>query len=303
MLKALSNWFRGLFGRKAEAPPVAFAWLLDEPRRLDVDTVRRLVGQALEIDIPAEPSEDSPRFVVGEAPSFMVKLDDHMLLLNTFPVPYMRNPEAAAKSIAESRIAQAVREHRAWVSADLLGEYEGEELTRGQQMIARIAAALADEHCLALYVTHTGQNFPYNPELVDALREEDPLGSLHVGFAPVTEIAPGDPDLRKAQAEARRRWPEFLEAYRNPRTGQSGFNVKLPISDGKTTEHIWVSVQAVEGDEILGDLANQPLNLKFMREGDRVRGRVEDVEDWGYLDGDELIGMFTVKVLQARSRR
>ncbi len=303
MLRALFNWIRGLFGRKKESPPVAFVWLLDEPRRLDVDTVRRLVGQALEIDFPAEPSEEAPRFVVGEAPSFMVKLDQHMLLLNTFPVPYMDNPEAVAKSISEGRIAQAVREHRAWISADLLGEYEGEELARGQQMIARIAAALADDHCLALHVTHLGQTLPYNPELPDALREEDPLGSLHVGFAPVTEIRPDDPDLKKAEAEARSRWPEFLEAYRNPRPNQGDFNVKLPISDGKITEHIWVSVQGIEGDEILGDLANQPLNLKFMREGDRVRGKVEDVEDWGYRDGDDFQGLFTVKVLQAKSRR
>lgn len=308
MFRALFNWIGGLFRRKRSAPPVAFVWLLEEPRALDEDTVKRVVSRALQIDFPAGPEGDDklgdfPRFVVGELPSFMVKLDEHMLLVNCFPVPYVNDPEGAARKIPEGRLRQAVGEHRAWVSADLLGDYEGEALAEGLRMIGKVAAELADERCLALVVTHTEGTFVYTPELLEALRSDDPVGSLSPGYAPVTEIAPDDPDLRRAEEEARSRWGEFEAAFRNPAPNQSIFSVKLPISDSKTTEHIWVSVESVEGGTITGTLGNQPLALQFMNEGDRVRGQVGEVEDWVYMQDGQPVGLFSVKVLDEKSRR
>ena len=308
MFRALFNWIGGLFRRKRSAPPVAFVWLLEEPRALDEETVKRLVSRALEIDFPAGPEGDDqlgdfPRFVVGELPSFMVKLDEHVVLVNCFPVPYVNDPERAAREIPESRLRQAVGEHRAWVSADLLGDYEGEALAEGLRLIGKIAAELADDRCLALVVTHTEATFVYTPELLEALRSDDPVGTLSPGFVPVTDVAPDDPDLLRAAEEARGRWGEFETAFRNPAPSQETFSVKLPISEGERTEHMWVSVEAVEGDTITGTLDNQPLDLQFIREGDRVRGRVAEVEDWIFMQDGQPVGLFSLKVLEKKSRR
>jgi uncharacterized protein YegJ (DUF2314 family) len=308
-MKRFFDWLKSLFSRKKQSAPVAFVWLLDEPRNLDVATVRRLAEQALGVTMGDDPADDAPlseagNFVIGEPPGFMVHAGEHMLLVNTFPIPYMENPQRAAEQIGELRLRKAVGEHRAWVSADLLGEYEGEAREEGLRLIGKLAAALADERCLALYLPHADVLLPYDPELPDKLRTPDPMGSLGWAVSPVVPIDGDHPAMRAAVAEAKQRWPEFVEAFRNPKPGQTNFAVKLPITDGRNTEFIWVAVTSLEGDEILGDLANRPVDLRFMKEGDRVRGKLEDLNDWAWLEGPEMVGGFTSKVLmEAQQRR
>jgi uncharacterized protein YegJ (DUF2314 family) len=308
-MKRFFNWLRSLFSRKKQSAPVAFVWLLDEPRNLDAPTVRRIAEQALDVTITDDPDGDVPtaeagNFVVGEAPSFMLHVGDHMLLVNTFPAPYMEHPERAAEQIDELRLRKAVGEHRAWVSADLLGDYEVDAREEGLRLIGKLAAALADERCLALYLPHADQLLPYDPELPDKLRTPDPMGSLGWAVSPVVNIDGDHPAMRAAVAEAKQRWPEFVAAFRNPKPGQTNFAVKLPITDGRNTEFIWVAVTSLEGDEILGDLANRPVDLRFMKEGDRVRGRLADLNDWAWLEGQDMVGGFTSKVLmEAQQRR
>jgi uncharacterized protein YegJ (DUF2314 family) len=307
-MKRLIAWLKSRFSRKKEPGPVAFVWLLDEPRLLDAPTIQRIVEQELGVSITSEPKGDEPmaeagNFVVGQPPNFVVHIDEHMLLLNCLPVPYMQNPERAAERIEELRLRKAVAEHRAWVSADLLGEYEGEALEKGLGIIGRLAAALADNRCLALYLPHADRLVPYDPELLSKLREPNPMQALGWEMSPVVSISGDDPAMKGAVAEARERWPEFVEAFRSPKPGQEHFAVKLPITDGKNTEFIWVSVASIEGDEILGDLANQPVDLRFMKEGDRVRGKLEDLNDWAWLEGEEMVGGFTSKVLMEAQRR
>jgi uncharacterized protein YegJ (DUF2314 family) len=291
------NWLKSLFSRKAERPLDAFVWLLDEPRMLDAETVRRVVERALGVAIPSEPGDDATSFVVGEPPSVMVKLDDQMLLVNSFPVPYLKDPKRAAKDMGELRVRKILLEHRAWISADLLGEYDGDSLREGLRRIGRIAAELADSRCLALYVPRENQLIPFDPDLLEKLRQEDPLGALGWGLAPVVTITNDHPEMKAAVAEARRRWPEFVAAFQNPRPDQRSFAVKLPITSGANTEFIWVEVASIDGHEILGDLANEPVDLPHLHEGSRVRGKLSDLNDWAYIQGDELIGGFTSAVL------
>lgn len=287
---------------------MAFVWLLDAPRLLDAPTIQRILDQELGIKITHDPESEEPpaegeHFVVGRPPSVMVHLGEHMLLVNSFPVPYMKDPRRAAAAINELRLQQAVREHQGWVSTDLLGDYEGEALESGLRLIGRLAAALADERCLALYLPHADRLIPWDPELPAKLREPNPMESLGWGVAPVVSVDGDDPRMRAAVAEAQRRWPEFVEAFRSPRPGQVNFSVKLPVSDGKNTEFIWVAVVSIEEDEILGDLANQPAALRFMKEGDRVRGKLADLNDWAWIESGEMVGGFTAKVLMELQQR
>lgn len=227
------DWLKGLFVRKQAPPPEAFVWLLDEPRMLEADTVRRVVEQALGVTFPPEEDENATQFVVGQPPSVAVRLDDQMLLVNSFPSPYMKDPKRAAEAIGELRLRKILLEHKAWISADLLGDYDGEALQEGRQRIGKIAAALADDRCLALYVPRTNQLIPFDSELPDKLRQEDPLAALGWGVAPVVTIPDDHPEMKAAVAEARRRWPEFEQAFRNPGPDQRNFSVKLRITSGR----------------------------------------------------------------------
>jgi len=297
------GWLKRLFVRQPAPPPMAFVWLLDEPRMLEAITVRRVVEQALGVTFPAEDQEDATDFVVGEPPAVMVKLGDQMLLVNSFPTPYIENPARAAAEVNELRLRKIILEHRGWISADLLGDYEGEALEEGLRRIGRIAAGLADHHCLALFVPRTNQLIPYTPELLEHLRQDDPLAALGWGQSPVINISDDDPEMLAAVAEARRRWPEFVAAFGSPRPDQGHFAVKLPIKSGANTEFIWVTVASINGDEIVGDLANEPVDLPFLREGSRVRGKLSELNDWAYSQGDEMLGGFTSQVLMRASER
>lgn len=295
------SWLKSLFSRTKQEGPIAFVWLLREPRTLDAATVRRVVEQTLDVEIPPEPGEDAARFVMGEPPSMMVKVDEHLLLVNCVPAPYIDRPEKAAEAVGELRLKKVIREHQAWMSVDLFGEYEGEALAEGHRIIARLAAAFADDSCMALYQSRSGRLIPYAPELLEALRSPDPLAALGWEVAPVVQISEDDPRMKAAVEEARRRWPEFVQAFQHPAPNQSNFAVKLPITDGRNTEFIWVAVTSIQEDEILGDLANEPVDLGFMKLGDRVRGKLADLNDWAYLEDGEMIGGFTSKVLMGQA--
>jgi uncharacterized protein YegJ (DUF2314 family) len=307
-MRGLLGWLKSRFSRQRESRPVAFVWLLDEPRLLDAPTLQRIVERELGARIAVDPpeGEDGPEsggFVVGRPPSFMIRLGQHMLLANCLPVPYLKDPQRAAERIEELRLRQAVAGHRAWVSVDLLGDYEGEALAEGLRIIGRLAAALADERCLALYLPHANQLLPYDADLPEQLRAPDPMAALGWAMSPVVAVDGDAPALQAAVAEARRRWPEFVAAFQAPKPGQAHFAVKLPVTDGRNTEFIWVGVTAIEGDEIVGDLANQPVDLRFMKEGDRVRGKVADLNDWAWLEGDQMVGGFTTQALMAPQRQ
>jgi uncharacterized protein YegJ (DUF2314 family) len=294
------NLFRGRRDRQRTVH--AYAWLLTEPRRMDDETLRAIVERAVGIPLPQhpEPDETFRLGVVGAPPSFLVRLPEHMLLVNVFPRGYFDNPGSLLSQLPDLRMRQSIVEHQAWASVDLFGEYEGEPLEQGLRIIRKIAAEMSGPDCLALVETAEGKLFPYAPELVDRLRAGEPPEAV---LAPVVGIPEDDPAMRAAAGEARRRWPEFLAAWHNPAPGQTGFSVKLPISDGQDHEFIWVDVKQIEHGEILGDLANEPVNLRMMRLGDRVRGRIDDVNDWCYLQDGEPVGGFTIRVLYDRLSR
>jgi hypothetical protein len=225
------RWLKSLFSRKKSDGPIAFVWLLDRPRHLDLDTVRRIVGQAVGVQIPAEPEADSECFVIGEPPSMMVKIPDYMLLVNCVPAPYVDNPSKAADSVSELRLKKILQEHQAWVSADLFGDYDEEQTRRGYGIIGKIAADMAGDDCLALYMPHADRMVPYAPELLEALRSDDPLAQLGWEVSPVVQISEDDPRMKAAVAEARARWPEFVQAFEHPSPQQSNFAVKLPMAE------------------------------------------------------------------------
>lgn len=164
--------------------------------------------------------------------------------------------------------------------------------------LGKIAAELLDDGCLMVYSTYTGHYCARDDRLAENLRGSDPMAALsEMADPPIVEVADDDPRMKKAIAEARRRWPEFVAAFQTRQAGQR-FSVKAPLRDGGKTEFIWIEVTGIGKDTIQGKLDNEPAEVKSMKIGDAVRVEVKTLNDWLYLSNGEMIGGFTVKVMQ-----
>lgn len=287
--------------KKNDKPLISFVLLLRKARRLDEPAVRRAAAKAFQCQFdPDDPQAQD--FVVGKPPTFMIQHQGNLFLVHNFNRPYVDDPEAAAREAANRRDQQVLREHRAWLSVDFLAPDDKPDLKKVYPMLGRMAAELADADCLAVFCPATGRLTPDNGAVQDLLRSPDPLKALTDAVpAPIIDIEGDDPDLKAAVAEARRRWPEFVAAFRRRKAGEA-FVVKAPFSDGSATEFMWMMVSRIEGSTVHGVLGNQPLEVKGLKERDVVTVVSKDVADWIYREGDSLQGNFTQPVIDKKAK-
>ena len=63
---------------------------------------------------------------------------------------------------------------------------------------------------------------------------------------------------------------------------------------------MWVEVGRFDGKTIHGKLANEPQFVSNVRLNDEVTVNLDDLNDWIYSNGKQMIGGFTSKVLEKR---
>jgi uncharacterized protein YegJ (DUF2314 family) len=299
------GWLKGLFsgregahGRPEEKPLIALVLLLREPRDLDAAQLAELASTALGNDFRDDDPEAADFFVTGDNPSFILKNGSHTFLINNFPRPYMDDAQKVAESIAELRLRKAVREHSAWLSVDLLGEWEPDEIDDIYRTIGKLTAALAEEDCLAIFAPATGQANIFDLEMRERLCGDNPLELFAFSpHPPVVPVSGDDPRLKAAVSQARRTWSEFVSAFEE-RQPEQHFAVKARIGDEETFEFMWLTVTGLENGYIYGRLDNDPIELTSIRCGDRVRVPLKDLNDWLYTNGEQMIGGYTIEVLR-----
>jgi uncharacterized protein YegJ (DUF2314 family) len=285
---------------RREDPPVSLVLLLRRPLDIDADGLARAAATAFGVEVRAGES-DAAACVVGASPHFLAQLPDRLFAIHNAALPYFDNPAAVAASLPELRLREAVARHRAWLSVECLHA----DAAAGDPYlgVARLAAALIDGNCLAVCLPALKRVYVCDDGLPAKLRGPDPLAALESGGpAPVIGIAPDDPRLLAAVREARRRWPEFVTAFEQRESGQI-FSVKVPVREGKQTEYMWLSVSALEHEMIYGRLDNEPVAMKRLHAGDRLRVPVGDLNDWLFTRGDTLAGGFTIEVLANSPKR
>lgn len=299
----LWSWLKGRFGKKAEKekPLISLVLLLREPRSLDTATLARLAGDAWGTKLATDKG-DATDFVVGDSPLFIIQCKGYMFLVNNFPKPYVENPEAVAEEMKELRLRKAMGEHRAWLSVDLLGEADEVNLKEAYRYIGKLVANLMNDDCLAIYAPSTQRLNICDADLKEKLRGPHPLEAItDLTNPPVVQVGEDDPRMKAAVAEARRRFPEFVTAFKQRRSGWE-FYVKAPFTDDTSTEFMWAEVTRIENDIIHGTLSNEPVSVKNLRLGDPVQVKLSDLNDWTYTDGKSLTGGFTIKVLDEASK-
>jgi uncharacterized protein YegJ (DUF2314 family) len=309
----LWSWFKNLFGgehpkrkkkrrrRKQERPMRSLVLFLKEPMYLDramlIQVINRTFGTDFAPDQP--PAEDDTEFIGGEAPAFAAQFLDRHLSILCFPTPYFDEPQKVAEQTKDLRQRKVILEHQAWLSVDHMMAWNEAAREDPYRSIGKLLAALAPDDPLAIFWPEKGGLVVWDAELEAKLQSNDPLEIFHdlPPKVPVVGVAEDDPRMQKAVAEARRRWPEFTAAFAKRRPDQN-FSVKVPISDGEHTEFIWVTVLSLDYGMIYGKIDNDPMELTNVKYGSRVRVKPSILNDWAYMDKEEMIGGFTIKLLK-----
>ncbi len=283
---------------EADAPMTSLVLLLREPKYLDPTILSHAASQAWDAEISAGEEGEAESFVVGDSPMFMLKHEANMFVVHNHDEPYFKDSELVAEQMGELRRRKAIVEHQAWMSVDALLVEDDESRRQAYGQIGRMLALLAGDDTLAVVCPESGQIVPYDDDLDSLLRSGDPLEAFgNPGNPPVIEVAPDDPRMQAAVAEARERWAEFVAAFENRGTDER-FSVKAPFKDDEHLEFMWVEVTAVEGNLILGTLGNEPVNVSNVKLGQRVRVQLDELNDWIFFRDEELHGGFTIKVFE-----
>jgi uncharacterized protein YegJ (DUF2314 family) len=120
----------------------------------------------------------------------------------------------------------------------------------------------------------------------------------------VVSVSDTDPEMNAAMAEAKRRWPEFVSAFREQNGERFSAKYPFPKSTG-AVEHVWFSVSAINADQVTGTIDNDPVGDIGHKRGETVTVPSRDISDWLYsVKGKkEVVGGFTIKVLLGRKQR
>jgi uncharacterized protein YegJ (DUF2314 family) len=112
-------------------------------------------------------------------------------------------------------------------------------------------------------------------------------------------VHPGDdPRFKAAEAEAIRRFPEFVAAFNRKAPGDV-FIVKSKFVQGEDAEFMWVQVASIAGNRLTGVLKDTPVMVTNVKEGQTLTVNQSDVDDWAYKTANgQLTGGFTDKILE-----
>jgi len=296
--------------RNSEEPLISLVYLLKEPRPITQDQIVTCASKAFNVTFDVD-NEKATEFVIdfptppvneakyGKAASFMVKVQQGMFLVHSFPAPYVDNPRQFAKKIPDGRLQRVIENHKAWLSVDAFGDVgDADAKTKAYLGIGKMIAELAGPDCLAVYSPDLGRCNEYDARLLETLRSSEPLSLFkETTFVPVVNVDGEDPRMVEAVAEARRRWPEFVTAFENDADKDKPFIVKAEFKDGDATEFMWMSVMRIDDKTITGILGNTPNRLTNVKEGQEVTVPLSALNDWLYSTGQDPVGGFTIKVI------
>ncbi|MFK7767512.1 MAG: DUF2314 domain-containing protein [Mariniblastus sp.] len=287
---------------------VSMVALFRQLPKLDRHLIEQHVKKSWNLDF--KNNEDSSEFVKGSAPMFLISTEDRIYTVNYFDRPYFDNPNDILNYTSELRIKSIVRSHQAWISVDLMKPGESlDNLDREYALIGKLINHLASGQAIAILIPETMRVIPWSKATQRMLESDAPL-SVQVEDAPaVLQVDDRDPRLRRAVLKARKRFPQFVEAFERSMRGEvpagelQDFSIKSPVTVGENTEYIWSKVTAIENGIAYATLCNEPISLDGASAGDRVRIHVDQLNDWIYKDKDEIVGGFTIAVLKKLRQR
>lgn len=291
---------------------VSLVYFLTDPRSADEAMIRSCVASALGVAFdPSDP--DSDHFVMRFTPPvpekdataiehYMVRIPDGLFAVLLSSRPYIEDPASFARdSIRDKRLRNAVENHKAWLSVDLMDSTDDPDTRReAYRVIGRILATLAGPDCLAVYSPELQRCNEFDLSLLDVLSSDDPLEVFdEPTFEPIIEISDDNPKMAAAVAEAKSRWPEFVDAFAEREDlDDDRYIVKAEFREGSNCEYMWISVRRITQTSIDGILMNDPHELIDTHRGAEVSVGFDRLNDWLFPGpAGEHVGGFTLDVL------
>lgn len=123
---------------------------------------------------------------------------------------------------------------------------------------------------------------------------------LAPGFAAaqVINYQRSDPEMAAAYKEALRTFPIFVDALE--KNAASDFHVKVPLPYAQGRELIWMGDVKIEGDGLVGRIANVPVHQKEIQKGSPHRLKQADIIDWYFMRDGKMHGSFSTRVMLKR---
>lgn len=122
--------------------------------------------------------------------------------------------------------------------------------------------------------------------------------TANTGNENVSMVEKDDPEMNGAIAKSHQTVQQFIDHLSKPGPGETGFSVKVPVKEGGTIEHFWLSGTTCDGISFRGRIGDAPYMLKRVKEGDAWTCRVDEISDWMYLKNGRLVGGESIRVLR-----
>lgn len=113
----------------------------------------------------------------------------------------------------------------------------------------------------------------------------------------VISVNDDDAEMTIAISKARETLPHFWQVFDKRSRSESGFALKIKISDKKGVEHFWVIDLVRQAGKTMGTINNDPDTVGIVKLGDRIEIPEPDITDWLYMREGKMVGNFTLKPL------
>jgi uncharacterized protein YegJ (DUF2314 family) len=272
---------------------------LGRERTLDAVELQKRLGAEFGVAFGGPDDDNDEHFVVPQDGFVRVVSGDAMALVQLAAAE--PKPAAELQRYEDLRIRRVFGEQKQYLRLYSLGEVgEAAEAAR-RRFLGRIAAALWGDDVLGLNWHCDATLVPASADVPKQLRSEQPVAAtLGEPVSPVLEATDREA-MAAAWAKARETWPEALAHL------QKGGELSAKFPFARVTkggiEHIWVTVQSVDGDVVRGVLANEPMDLGDLKLGSKVECKLAELSDWLFLRDGKMVGGYTVKVLEQQAAR
>ena len=257
------------------------------------------------VSVGDDGKKDATDFVIKGGPGFIIQCQDTFCMMIVASKPYLE--AEALNEVQELRTRKMLREHKTWLSLDLVGDVSKKPVAEQElemNRIIRLAAEMVDKNTVGVLLPSENIVLPISDEVIAAMKGEDSLKALRKSSnAAVIGASGDDPEMLAATAEARKTWPEFVKAFRNKPENSESFSAKFPFDAPDQKEFMWVEVVSINGDTVVGRLGNDPVWVKDLKLGDEVTMKLSQLSDWMYLKDGEIVGGYTVKVLMEKQQQ
>ena len=289
-----------------DKPVISLVHLRSQPRYLEPQVLANALSEAWGLQIISGEGEEehSDGFVVGDNPLFFIwvkKPAFAMFMVHNRDSSYFDDAEEVASNVPNLRFAEIIREHSAWLAVDLMQVKDTQvDQDEAYRLIGKAVSALADDDVMAILCPQHRFFNLWSPELEKLLCGDSPLEALREEVkAPVIGVPNGEA-IENAIAEARRRWPEFVEIFKKRQPDDERFIVKAPFTgDDGQVEHMWMQVFGLEPEYVHGHLINHPMHTTKLKQGSRVEVPVATISDWVCPDAEgNPLGNFTHKAIK-----